>query len=46
MNLTDDVHGGGFAEVRDGQTITPVIRPPRESLPDEATDATPSGKAD
>lgn len=24
---TDDILGGGFAEVRDGVTITPVIRP-------------------
>lgn len=30
----DDVIGGGFAEVRDGETIAPVIRPPQDALPD------------
>lgn len=27
--------GGGFAEVRDGHEITPVIRPPRDSVPED-----------
>lgn len=38
MTIKDDVIGGGFAEVRDGETITPVIRPPRDELPDSKSD--------
>lgn len=32
MIYDEDLGGGGFADVRDGQVVEPVIRPPDDEL--------------